>query len=106
MRLLLLGTVLLTSCSPQRIAEAIPTPPERLVCQAAGARPAIPPEYQIDWSRVATVPQARTEHDAYVRSIRSREGVIVAYLVSIEGKLFTCNVNAQWRRDFEAGLRE
>lgn len=106
MRLLLLGTVLLTSCSPNRIVEAIPTPPERLVCEPAGPRPAIPAEHKIDWSRVVTVPQARVEHDAYVRSIRSREGVITGYLVSIEDKLFTCAVNAQWRRDFEAGLRE
>ncbi len=91
-------------CSPKRIAEAIPTPPERLVCETAGSRPAIPAEHRIDWGTVTTVPQARAEHDAYVRSIRSREGVITGYLVSVEGKLFTCWVNTQWRRDFEAGL--
>lgn len=67
-------------------------------------RPAIPAEYQIDWSRVSTVAQARDEHLKYVASIRSREGVIVAYLVRIEGQLFTCATNMQWRREYEAGL--
>ena len=95
---------LATACSKDRIATALPTPPERLICEAAGDRPVIPPEYVIDWSKVMTVPQARVEHDAYVRSIRSREGVIVAYLMTIEGKLFVCSNNAQWRRDYEAAL--
>lgn len=48
--------------------------------------------------------QARAEHDAYVRSVRTREGVIVGYLVSIEGKLFVCSNNAAWWRDYWSGL--
>lgn len=44
--------------------------------------------------------QARAEHEAYVRSVRTREGVIVGYVVTIEGKLFVCSNNAEWWRDY------
>lgn len=96
----------LSGCGDKaRIATHLPTPAERLVCVAAGPRPTIPPEYQIDWPKVDSVAAARKEHDRYVASIRTREGIVAAYVVSIEGKLFLCSSNAQWRRDYEAGLR-
>jgi hypothetical protein len=76
MKRLLLAAALSTSClatsacAPTRIAEALPTPPDRLVCDdvqrdASGkpVRPKVPPDYVIDWSKVTTVPQARAEHD-------------------------------------------
>lgn len=98
---------LLTACQPDRIV--LPSRPdvenrERLVCEAAGPRPAIPAEYVIDWSKVTSVEQARAEHDAYVRSVRTREGVIVGYLVGIESKLFVCSNNAAWWRDYWSAL--
>lgn len=101
---LLTSCSLLTACHPDKVAEQLPTPPERLVCEAAGARPSIPNEYVIDWSRVATVDQAKSEHLKYVASIRSREGVITGYIMRLEGKLFTCSTNAAWRRTFERDL--
>src|SRR3546814_13978999 len=63
------------SCE-KRVATAIPIPPERIDCAVLGgdeARPKIPAEYVIDWSRVTSVPQARTEHDAFVTRLRQRE---------------------------------
>lgn len=79
--------------------------PTRLVCEGVpDTRPAVPATYSIDWSKVTTVPQARAEHDAYVRSVLARNGVISAYIVSIEGRLFVCSNNAQWWRDYWAGL--
>lgn len=90
----------------KRTTTALKTPSERLICEPAGARPSIPPEHQIDWSAVQTVDQAKSEHDRYVRRIRDREGVVVGYLVSLEGKHVVCVVNMEWRRDFEAGLPE
>lgn len=77
---------------------------ERLTCEAQGERPVLPAEYVIDWSKVQTVAQARAEHDAYVRSVRTREGVIVGYVVNVEGKLFVCSNNAQWWRDYWSAL--
>ena len=100
----LMAVVLLTGCSPQRVVEHLPTPPERLVCERAGDRPALPPEYAIDWSKVTTVPQAVAEHDTFVRSIRTREGKVAGYLVEVEDRLFTCWNNAEWRRNYEAGI--
>lgn len=85
-------------------AEFIPTPPERLVCEQAGTRPTIPPETVIDWVHVTSVAQAKIEHDGYVRSVRTREGVVAGYVLAVEGKLFACSNNAQWRREFEADL--
>lgn len=83
---------------------SIPTPPDRLVCEPAGDRPTIPPGYTIDWSRVTTVDQARQEHQRYVGTVLDREARVAHYIVEIEGRLFTCASNMQWRRDFEAGL--
>lgn len=96
----------LASCGEKRTVQALPTPPERLVCSfPPGHRPPIPPELQIDWSHVTSVAQAKIEHEGYVRSIRAREGVITSYIVDIEGKLFECATNMQWRRDFEKGVQ-
>jgi hypothetical protein len=93
----------LAGCN-EKIVAPIKPPPQRLVCEAAGERPKIPAEYQIDWSKVQTVQQARSEHDAYVRSIRTREGIVAGYIVTLEGKHFICFNNAQWQRDFWAKL--
>lgn len=99
-----MAVALLTGCSPQRVVEHLPTPPERLICERSGDRPALPPEYVIDWSKVATVPQAKAEHDTFVRSIRTREGKVAGYLVDVEGVNFTCWLNVEWRRNYEAGI--
>lgn len=96
----------LSACAPEpkRIVTALKPPAERLECQTAGTRPTIPPEHFIDWQRVATVPQAMSEHDAYVRSVRTREGVVAGYIVRVEGVNFACSNNAQWLREFFAGV--
>ena len=93
-------SALVTGCGDKRTVTALKTPPERLICEAAGARPSIPPEYQVD--RSAASPWI--EHDRYVASVRTREGIVAAYVLEIEGRLFVCSNNAQWRRDYEAGL--
>lgn len=98
---------LAAGCAKERIASPIRpdlSNPDRFICEPAGARPIIPPEYQIDWSRVTTIAQAKGEHEAYVRSIRSRENIVAGYIVTIEGLNFTCFNNMQWQRDFYAGL--
>jgi hypothetical protein len=110
MRLKLTAAALSMSCSlalascgePKRIVTQLAPPSERLQCVSTGARPIIPPEYAIDWSRVLSVPQAHSEHDAYVRSVRTREGVVAGYIVDIEGKLFACSNNAAWLREWYA----
>jgi hypothetical protein len=95
---------LLGACETTRIAVPVEIPEDRVDCRAAGDRPAIPPEHVIDWSRVTTVPQARAEHDAYVRSVRTREGVTVGWIVQIEGQLWACSNDDQWLREFYGRL--
>lgn len=103
----LVAALTLTGCSePKRIAEQLPTPPERLVCERGGTRPAVEPEYQIDWARVLTVPQARLEHEKFVGVLRLREGVIAGYILKLEGINFLCWNNMEWRRQYEAGLQQ
>jgi hypothetical protein len=97
------SALLVSACEPKHIVTNLAPPAERLQCVTAGQRPTIPPEYAIDWSKVATVQQAHSEHDAYVRSVRTREGIIAGYIVTVEGKLFACSNNAAWLRDFYAG---
>lgn len=97
--------LLLTGCGPtKRVVESLPTPAERLICESAGTRPAVPPEYVIDWTKVRTVAQAKSEHEKFVAVLRTREGIVAGYIVQLEGKHFLCFTNAQWRRDYEAGL--
>ena len=99
--------MLCSACGPKRVAVPICsdlTNPARLICEAQGERPTLPAEYVVDWSKVQTVAQARAEHETYVRSVRTREGVIVGYVVTVEGKLFVCSNNAQWWRDYFSGL--
>lgn len=95
---------LISACEEKRIAEHLPTPPERLICERAGTRPTIPPEYQIDWSQIRTVDAAKVEHGKYVASIRTREGIVAGYVLKLEGELWRCWNNMTWRKEFEAGL--
>lgn len=93
-------TLCLAGCETTRVAVPVKPPAERLDCREISGRPAIPPEYVIDWARVTSVPQAQTEHNAFVRSVRTREGITVGHIVAIEGRLFACASDAAWLRDF------
>ena len=93
-----------TACSGRPAFQPVKPPAERLVCETRGLRPTIPPEYGIDWSLVTTVEQARAEHQRYVASIRTREGVVAGYVLKVEDKLFVCANNAKWLREFFAAL--
>jgi hypothetical protein len=110
MKRLLLGIVLstfcLAGCNTTRVAVPLKPDPDRLDCVAVkpGDRPVIPPEYVIDWAAVTTVAQARSEHEAFVRTVRTREGVVAGYVVDIEGRLFMCASDDAWLRDFFAAL--
>lgn len=88
----------------KRVAEFIPTPPQRLICEPAGTRPAVVPEHRIDWASVRTVEQARLEHEQFVKVLRTRESAVAGYVLDIEGKLFNCWNNMKWRREYEADL--
>lgn len=94
------------SCE-KRVATAIPIPPERTDCAVLSGdegRPVIPPEYVIDWTRVATVQQARAEHDAFVTRLRAREMPVTLYIVRLEGQVFACADDAAWIRDYQSRL--
>jgi hypothetical protein len=100
---------LIAGCGPDRQLTPLRpdiSHPERFECDAVspGDRPAIDPEHVIDWAKVQTVEQAKAEHLAYVKSIRSREGVITGYIVRLEGQLFTCANNMTWQREYYANL--
>lgn len=95
----------LASCEPKRVAVPLPIPPERMDCVAIEeGRPAIPPEYVIDWGRVASVGEARAQHEAYVQRLRLRENQVAGYLVRVEGRVFACADDAAWLRDYTSRL--
>lgn len=92
-----------SACTEKRVQVPIPIPADRMDCVALSgddARPTIPPEYVIDWSRVTTVQQARTEHDAFVTRLRERERPVALYVVRLEGRVFACADDAAWLRDY------
>jgi hypothetical protein len=94
-----------SACGEQKYtAEFIPTPKERLVCEQAGTRPEIPHEYQIDWTQVTTVEQAKGEVAKLMKQEHGREAIVAGYILKLEGVNFVCFNNVQWRRDFEAEM--
>lgn len=99
--------VLSAASCEKRTTVAIPIPPERIDCAVLGgeeARPKIPAEYVIDWTRVTSVPQARGEHEAFVTRLRARETPVTMYIVRLEGQLFACADDAAWVRDYQSRL--
>lgn len=101
----MLSSLSLLGCETATVAKAIEPPADRMDCrELEGGRPAIPAEYVIDWNTITSVQQARSEHESFVRSVRSREGVTVGHIVAIESRLFACSNDAAWLRDFFAGL--
>jgi hypothetical protein len=99
-----IGALALTACHTAHVADFIATPADRLVCEAAGPRPKIPAEYQIDWTKIATVDQAKSEVVALITRQHERESVVAGYVLQTEGKLETCFLNMNWRRQYEAEL--
>lgn len=97
-------SLLLASCGTTRVMVPLKPPAERMDCRPARERPALPAEYVIDWSQVTSVPQARAETEALVRSVRTREGVVAGYIVEVEGKLWACSNDDDWLRDFYGRL--
>lgn len=97
-----LSTFCLAGCGERpRVVAPLKPPAERMDCRVLeSGRPSIPPEYAIDWSKVVTVDQARGEHDAYVRSVRTREGIAAGYIVQLEDRVFLCASDAEWLHDF------
>lgn len=113
MKRIALALALWTFCSAGSCGERVrsvsalrpdQTNPDRFICDAAGTRPQVPAEYVIDWSRVTSVPQARAEHEAFVRVLRTREGIVAGYIVQLEGRHFVCFNNMAWQRDFYSRL--
>lgn len=106
---LLLTLFSVTSCAPEPIRSVSAlrpdkTNPERFVCELAGTRPTVPAEYVIDWSKVTTVDQAKAEHEKFVGTLRTREGVVAGYVLKLEDNLFLCFNNLRWQREYYAGL--
>jgi hypothetical protein len=84
---------------------------DRFVCDRSPDRPKLPPEYQIDWGRVAAAPNvaaavdlAKQEHAQFIARLRTRENITVGYIVVIDSVNFVCFNNMKWQRDFYAGL--
>lgn len=103
----------LSACGEKRVQVPIPIPADKIDCadlarDAAGnpARPRVPAEYVIDWSRVTTVGQARAEHQAFVTRLRERERPVAGYIVEIEGRVFACANDDAWLRDYLSRLPE
>lgn len=103
-----LSTLCSAGCETLPALAPVTPPADKMDCRALSAadRPRLPPEYRIDWTQVTTVAQARTEHEAFVRSVRTREGITVGYIVTVEGVQFACASDAEWLRDFFRQLPE
>lgn len=107
-----------SSCAPEpiRTVSALrpdKTNPERFVCELAGTRPTVPPEYKIAWGIVGQAPDvpeavrlARLELAKFVGVLRAREGIVAGYVLNLEDHLFLCFNNVRWQREFYAGLPE
>lgn len=111
---LLMFCLAASACQTTRAVDALRpdlTNPDRFVCEPAGTRPKAPPEYQIDWGQVSAAPsvavateRAKAEVAKLVASVRNREGVVVGYILQLEGRHFVCFNNMTWQRDFYSRL--
>lgn len=115
----LMALALLTSCSllsscgePERIAVAIPIPPERMDCAKLSKRPSLPAEQVIDYApaeKALNVKDAVTllkvEIARFVASVRTREGRVAGYILAVEGDLFACSNDAEWLRDYSKAIK-
>lgn len=102
--------ILASSCGEKRTVTSIPILPDRMDCVKASKRPTLPPEYRIDWGRVAAAPDvstavalAKDEVAKFVATIRTREGRVAGYILEVEGELFACSNDAAWLRDWQKG---
>src|SRR6185503_10392679 len=91
------AALLLSACHTVHTADFLATPADRLVCEAAGARPKIPAEYVPDWSKAeaakdvpSAVGIAKGEFAKFVAVLRTREGIEVGYILDLEGKHYVC----------------
>jgi len=87
------------------------TNPDRFVCELAGTRPPISPDYLMNWEFVGTaqtvqeaVTRAQAEHKKYVDQKNVRERTVATYVLLVEDKLFLCFNNMAWQREYYAGL--
>ena len=114
---LLMSSLVVSGCASTKwsVAPVRPdlTNPERFDCTAvdASARPRAPAEDVIDWDRIAAqttrdqvLAVAREEVRGYIASVRAREGVVIRYVIQIEGQLFECANDDQWTREFFSRL--
>lgn len=112
---LLTCSLAVSACNTtQRVVEPLrpdQTNPERFVCERTGTRPTIPPEFQIDWTPIELAPNVpaavalmREALAHFVAVIRTREGIVAGYIVTLEGANFTCFNNMAWQRDFYSRL--
>jgi hypothetical protein len=99
----------LAACDKTRHLASIPIPPERIDCVKTSKRPALPPEYSIDWASVGAAPtvpealsRAKAEVAKFVATIRQREGRVAGYILEVEGELFACSNDAAWLREWQA----
>lgn len=84
----------------------VKVPVDKMDCVAAGKRPAVNQEHVINWPSIKTVEVARQEHEAFVKVLRDREGVITSYIVRIEDQLFECAQDATWLRKRQEELKD
>ncbi len=106
----------LAACGPQTVHSVSAlrpdlTNPERFVCELAGTRPPISPDYLMNWQFVGmatsvseAIERAKAEHKKYVDQGHARELVIATYVLLIEDRLFICSNNMAWQREFYSGL--
>lgn len=92
-------------CQPNEIAVPLMIPAERTDCPASVARPTIPAEQPVNWALATSVALARQAHEAFVASVRAREGIVAGHVVKLEGQLFDCGNDAQWVREYQKGLK-
>jgi hypothetical protein len=94
----------ISACGPKEIIRLVPIaiPAERMDCQPVlkANRPLLPKTYTIDWSKVLTVPQAKSENEKLLGSVLAREMVVTDYILDLEGKVFSCANDAEWLRDY------
>lgn len=105
-----LSTALMVSaCHNERVIfTPLPVPEDKTDTEfpKTSDRPLLPTEHVIDWSQVQTVEQAKAQHDLFVVRLREREGLLVTYIVDLEGRVFEAASDDLWIREWQDGIIE
>lgn len=113
------ASFLAVGCTPEKVIERTPIPPERIDCVVLSGddgRPVLEDLYTVPWDVLATAAEqngwtvgetiavARAEFEKYTTDRNEDDKEIAEYIFRLEDRVFHCASDDEWLRDREEKL--